>query len=370
MGIKLNEKTNLYDVTYYKRHTITRVPARAARIGISSKAEAKRVYTELVVQVEGKLHEKIMPKWPGLVRDYLRTSLDRGLTEKTVDNVRICLEAHTFEAWRDRFIDSITTEEIRLLHKSQVGERSPSHQKNVLKFIRSVFGYAVERADLQRNPTPQLKFRLGDKIKKVLTEDQIRLLLNRAKELNSEWYPHWALALYTGMRNGELYALTWDKVNLDNRQILVNTSWNNVDGFKSTKSGDDRMLEIAQSLLPVLQQLKLQKDSSFVLPRIDKWDDGEQARELRMFLIGLGLPPVRFHDLRASWATVLLSRGVEPIKVMKMGGWKDLKTMMIYARKAGVDIKGATDCLNLHNPSTDAGQVLEFSSRSNRGSKP
>jgi integrase len=79
-----------------------------------------------------------------------------------------------------------------------------------------------------------------------------------------------------------------------------------------------------------------------------------------MFLVGIGLPAVRFHDLRASWATVLLSKGVEPIKVMKMGGWKDMKTMMIYTRKAGVDIRGATDCLNLHNPNVDPAEVLQF----------
>ena len=72
---------------------------------------------------------------------------------------------------------------------------------------------------------------------------------------------------------------------------------------------------------------------------------------LRMFLCGLGLPAIRFHDLRATWATLLLSKGVEPIKVMIMGGWKDLKTMQIYVRKAGVDIAGATDCLDFHNGS-------------------
>lgn len=56
---------------------------------------------------------------------------------------------------------------------------------------------------------------------------------------NCEWYYHWALALYTGMRNGELYALRWDHIDLDANQIHVKSNWNNVDGFKSTKSGDE-----------------------------------------------------------------------------------------------------------------------------------
>ena len=139
----------------------------------------------------------------------------------------------------------------------------------------------------------------------------------------------------------------------ETRQILVDTSWNSRDGFKDTKSGDDRIIQIASKLMELLKELKLQDPKSdFVLPRTTKWDKGEQARELRMFLSGLGLPTIRFHDLRATWAILLLRKGVQPIKVMMMGGWKDLKTMQAYVRKAGVNIKGATEnCLDLHNGS-------------------
>ena len=66
-----------------------------------------------------------------------------------------------------------------------------------------------------------------------------------------------------------------------------------------------------------------------------------------MFLQGLGLPQIRVHDLRATWATLLLSKGVAPIKVMKCGGWKDIKTMQYYTRLSGVDIRGITDYMDI-----------------------
>ena len=44
-----------------------------------------------------------------------------------------------------------------------------------------------------------------------------------------------------------------------------------------------------------------------------------------------------------------------------MGGWKDMKTMMVYMRKAGISIRGITDGLKLHNPSREAGKVVQFS---------
>jgi integrase len=365
MGIKFNETTQLFDVSYSKRHPITRQPVGLARTKIKTKRDADRVYRELVIRVEQKLHEKLVPKWEPLVEQYRNAALEKGMTAKTVENYYICLKAHTFEAWGKRFVDSITTEEIRALIKARVGNKAASHQKNVLKFIRGVFKYALELGVINRNPAPDMKFRTGDKIKRVLTEPQVETLLNKAKEYDWEWYPHVAMALYTGMRNGELYALTWDKVNLDERTMLVDSSWNKKDGFKSTKSGDDRVAEIAPLLLPILQELKLKSgDSHFVLPRITQWDEGHQAAALRMFLIGLGLPVVRFHDLRATWCTLMLSKGVQPAKVMIMGGWKDLKTMMVYMRKAGIDIRGITDVLTLHNPSRETAKVLEFSPRS------
>ena len=40
-----------------------------------------------------------------------------------------------------------------------------------------------------------MKFRVGDKIKSVLAREQIKVFLNQVKNLESEWYPIWAMAL-------------------------------------------------------------------------------------------------------------------------------------------------------------------------------
>ena len=362
MGIKLDpKKPGTWRAWYSKRHPITRKSVQLKRIGFKSKVEARKAEARMIVEVEDMIRRSVLPPWSEVVYDFRDHMVEKGLMEKTAETYFLCLRSYTFEDWSERLVDTITTQEIRDLVKTKASSKSPSHQKNLLKFIRGAFNYTIERGYLQRNPVPEMKFRVGDKIKKVLTLEQVRLLLTKAKEYGIEWYPHWCMALYTGMRSGELYALTWDKVNFENRQILVSTSWNSKDGFKDTKSGDDRMIEIAPNLLTVLKELKLQgADSAFVLPRIDKWDKGEQARELRMFLAGLGLPTIRFHDLRATWATIMLSQGTPPIKVMIMGGWKDIKTMQVYVRKAGVDIMGVTDLLNLHNPSSKPGGVVQI----------
>ena len=54
---------------------------------------------------------------------------------------------------------------------------------------------------------------------------------------------------------------------------------------------------------------------------------------------------MKFHALRACFATQMLASGVSAPIVMKIGGWKKSSTMDIYLRLAGVDTKGATECL-------------------------
>lgn len=347
MAIKFDNKTKTFTVTYSKRHPVTGIPTGMRRIGIQTEFKANKVYEELVVKLNEKFKATIAPKWDKVLDEYVQFLTKSDLQNSTQYKREKVLRKHTLPIWKDKFIDEIKTQDIHDLVQTMVGAMAESHRKFIVKGLRGVFNFALDKGYISRNPTPLLKFKVNDKIKNVLTEEQIVLLLKKSQELNWDWYPHYAVALFTGLRNGELYSLTWDKVDLVRRQILVNCSWNSKDGFKSTKSGDDRIVEIPKPLLPVLKELKEQSAGiEFVLPRLRQWDAGDQAYHLRMFLKSIGLPAIRFHDLRASWATLLLSKGVAPSKVMSMGGWKDMDTMMIYMRKAGIDIKDATSVLD------------------------
>lgn len=361
-GITKNLETGFYEVSYSRRHPTDRRVSSLKRIRndkgepIKSLAEAQRIHTQLVIQLEKKVHQDEVSKkpiWRDVVEEYLNKAVMFGDIQKiTAENMKVCLEAHTFPKWANRPIDSIGMGEIRDVIDVDLQGKSESHRKNILKYIRSVFNFAFNERLINTSPVPRVSFKKDEKLQTVLNLEQAKMFLNKAKEVESDWYPHWCMAIYTGMRNGELYALKWDNVDFDKRQIWVVDSWTNKQGFKgTTKSSTHRIVEIAPELLLMLKELKLKSsDTVFVLPRIDKWDKGEQARELRLFLKYVGLPRIRFHDLRATWCTLMLSNGVEAIKVMKMGGWVEMSTMERYMRLAGVDIRGITDNLVIHNP--------------------
>jgi len=359
MTIKYNETKKIWEAYHSARHPISRQPITLRRQA-TTEAEAKKIERQLIRRVADRLMEASCPSWKRLIREFLEDCRVRDLTNHSISDYRTGLEAYTFEPWSNKRIRDITTEDIRrLVKEGPIALKSQGHQKNLFKFIRAAFTFAIEHGYLSRNPCPRIKFKSEKKIKRVLTEEQVKQLLQAAKGTDSEWYEIWAGAVYTGMRNGELFALKWDKVNLPERLILVSTSWSKLDGYKSTKSGDDRHVEIAAPLLAVLKELKLKSGgNSFVFPRLPKWESGEQARELGKFLKAIGLPVVRFHDLRATWATILLSKGVEAVKVMAAGGWKDYATMMIYMELTGLNIRGMSDVLDLHDPNWEPGVAI------------
>lgn len=362
MTIKKEESTGKWIVSYSRRHPKTGRPVTLQRVAMDS-ASAKKLEKELIRLIEKRCQEAVSPKWSTVVADFLENMSMTGYQEHTVHCYRSSLQSHTLPIWSERLVSEISTQDIRCLIYERLAENAVGHQKNVLKVIRAVMCFAHEKGYIKSNPTPQLKFRKLEKLGQVLTESQMKNFLIRAEETRSRWFWHWLLACYTGMRNGELYALKWDRIDLENRRILVNLSWQKNGGFKSTKSGDDRWLDIAPDLVGHFKRLRLETGATgFVLPRLPEWEKCEQARCLRMFLMGMGLPAIRFHDLRASWATMLLNRGVEPIKVMTMGGWKDLKTMQIYIRKAGVEVRGAMDGISLLPKEASDSKVMAFGS--------
>lgn len=117
-------------------------------------------------------------------------------------------------------------------------------------------------------------------------------------------------------------------------------------GIKSTKSGDWRTIPMSSDLEAILKDLYLKTGHTpFVFPRLRDWTLGLQAQALRAFCTEIGIPSVKFHTLRACFATQLLQKGVPSVTIQKICGWKDLKTMQRYIRLAGIETDGATEVL-------------------------
>ena len=250
-----------------------------------------------------------------------------------------------------------------LIQRMEKAGLSRNYQKKVKNIVNSVFEWAIEFRCIRENSTSPLKGLLIDnsveRVPEILTLEEIKKFLSAARALDHRWYPIWTFAVLTGMRSGELQALTWGQIDLEKEIILVDRSYDaNLKETGSTKGRYWRTVPINQSLKKLILDIKKEREFSkgeYVLPRIKDWDNGDQAVALKTFLKSINMKPIKFHALRACFATQMLSNGVPAPVVMKIGGWKKTSTMDIYLRLAGVDTKGATEGLQFVPENIDFG---------------
>lgn len=182
----------------------------------------------------------------------------------------------------------------------------------------------------------------------VLTPEQAQLLLQKAKETNLEVLL--AVAVGTGMRKGEILGLRWSDIDFTKGTLQVSRTLNYlsghgfVEGKPKTKSSE-RSIVLPQFLLDLLQAhhtLQLEKRLEIGAQWVDRdlvfcnkiGDFIVPITLLRQFarvLEDAQLPHMRFHDLRHSAATILISMGVPANVVQELLGHSDVSiTLGVY----------------------------------------
>ncbi len=356
MPVRKNEKNGTWEARVAARHPVTKKPTNLCRIKIKTKAEAERMEKTMLRQLYAKFHEYQHPLWNEVAEEYTKTKTAEGqVSQRYLEEKALTVKKYTEKLWARKYVDQITTQEIRDLVLISPVNISDARKKEILKAIRHVFDYAVDKNYLSKSPVPKIKFTLNKKMHDVLSEKELKILLNEAKKRAHPFYYLLATAIYLGLRNGECYSLRWASVIFDRDLVHIRESYDRKAGHKDyTKAKYDRLVELPAPLRKILLELKeITGDQEYVLPRLKEWDTGRQAAVLREFLGVIGVKSVRFHDLRASWACLLMTKGVPAAQVQKMGGWTDMKTFQIYVRKAGIDIKGATKVLSCLDDSED-----------------
>lgn len=170
-----------------------------------------------------------------------------------------------------------------------------------------------------------------------LTQEQMRSLLDAARGDKLEAL--YALAITTGMRQGELLGLQWKDLDLDAGTLRVNRSvYDGVVSPPKTSAGR-RTIRLSRLAIAALKQHRVsaakQRISSWVFPNAKGGPIGHQNlhnRSWKPLLHTAGLPhSTRFHDLRHSCISLLLGRGV-PVKVVsEMAGHADVSiTLSVY----------------------------------------
>lgn len=230
---------------------------------------------------------------------------------------------------------------------SALSARTVTHHHRVL---HEALEHAVQWQMIAKNPADSVKPpRPVDREMKTLTAPEVDALL-QAVEGTRLQVPV-LLAVATGMRRGELLALRWQDVDLDNARISVRRSMErtktNGISFKTPKSAKgNRVVTLPSVVVQALRRhlaeqtrLKAQlgiehSESDLVSARPDgqPLSPDNLSREFTATLRKHGLPEVRLHDLRHTHATLLLQGGINPKVISERLGHSTVRiTLDVYA---------------------------------------
>lgn len=254
------------------------------------------------------------------------------------------LNTHILPAFGNQRIDQITGTDINAFLATKLmsgrvdgkGGLSPTYVRSIMLVMKAVLAYAAEN----RMCVPlQSKISKPQPIAKdlpVLTQNEQKLLVNMCMTQIDETKVCVLLSLYAGLRIGEICALEWEDIDLENRLIHVRKTVSRVSGtgdnmVRSTlvitrpkTIASFRDIPICSWLVPVLKELHDMRRSSFVASSqpgfvSPRTFDYRYHKLLRT----AGIQMINYHALRHTFATRCIEAGIDVKTLSELLGHTD-----------------------------------------------
>ena len=197
--------------------------------------------------------------------------------------------------------------------------------RNINQVISSAMDMAVRHKLILSNPTEGCELpKVEHREMKTLPAEQLGAFLREAKE--SGVYELYYMDLATGLRRGELLGLKWEDIDLQNGIIHVRRQVARVDGevkeMPLKTKNSYRNISISQDAVAMLTEMEAHRSSDYVFPSSTGGPISPDSvnNMLHRVLKRAGLPSIRFHDLRHTFATLALQNGVDIKTVSGMLG--------------------------------------------------
>ena len=214
----------------------------------------------------------------------------------------------------------------RLEAKGQPKGLSAKTVRNIHQILSSALKLAQEQRLILTNPAEGCALpRVEHQEMKTLTTVQLASFFREARE--SGVFELYYLELATGLRRGELLGLKWEDIDLDRGDLRVRRQVSRINGEVveaplKTKNAY-RTLPLAEDTVSVLKEQRRKVGNSpwvFPSPNGGPISPDSVLHMLHRVLKRAGLPKVRFHDLRHTFATLALQNGVDVKTVSGMLG--------------------------------------------------
>lgn len=308
---------------------------RESKSGFKTKVEAEACRAEIEHSLNNGTYIKDNKMlFEVAMETFIESHISHYCKFSTADTYKSIINQHILSFFKGKKINEIKPTTIHsFITDRKDNEASISRINEILKVLKVFFNKLEELEMIQNNPTKCIrKLKEVKKEMKILSKEQINILLENSKNTSQQAYTLIMTAIFTGMRQGELLALTWEDIDFANNIININKTV--YDGVVTTTKTESsvRKITLCKALKRALQEWKLRTDNfNLVFPNkkgnyIDK--KNLTARIFKPILKNADLPNIRWHDLRHTYASIMISENASMRFVQEQLGHQSFKTTM------------------------------------------
>lgn len=290
-----------------------------------TKKEAEKVLRQRISELEETFERKaehcLLKVY---LQNWLETYCEQRLAPNTIRGYRVNIEKHIVPYIGDIRLDKLKPIDIQGLYtKLLKSGLSGTTVRYVHNNLHKALAIAVRQQLISRNPADYVEPPTLDRYE-VITLDisQVKRLL--AASVGTEIYLPVLLAVTLGLRRGEVLGLQWQDIDWQERTLSVRRSATFVQG--KMEIGDTKTRSSRRTiLLPDSVVAELDKEQRRQAPCLPfqlvccrqngaPLTTNALQHHFAEVLEKSGLPHIRFHDLRHTYATLMLRRGI-PAKI-------------------------------------------------------
>jgi len=210
---------------------------------------------------------------------------------------------------------------------------SQTYLRQIHNQLSTIFNFAIRYYGLSRNPA-QLCGSMGKQNAEKFdfwTYDEFQRFIQTAKDDISVWTT-FNLFFYSGMRMGELLALTLNDFDFEKNTVSINKSVAVIDGEQTTKKTKTEKSKRTIALpSPIMDMIKEYAEHRYGYNPDDRLFLSSKTslhRDMRKYCEVSGVRKIKVHELRHSHASHLIELGVSPLTISERLGHEDIKTTL------------------------------------------